>query len=463
MDHAVATLVHIASSDPAARADAMYQLVLVASAHESALRELAGPLCVARLIDIATNALRSEPEVAALAAWVFARIADGKAVPTSQAPQVVECLARMLPSNNDRVRAAATRAVQALADESAETRAIVLHRGRQDPAFRTELARDPRLQPLAAAAAASPTTPPGNAPLHGGSSSDGSAAGSSGQQQRWKVLRIDAELVLIVNASGQRATTVDEVLRRSMVWPITKLAPVACASMSANDRAAATSNLNVAFKSYIEADSMAQAAMEQISDQCEMLAEELLDEDSGESTDPELTEDADRIQKVLERVSQYRVTQLPNPKYPMHGATTVMYLEQLARRAKLAADEVEAFVVKSIDEAGHYFGFDLDDAPMDLSQLGESAAKLCSALKKTGLIIYVGCDVRPVVPSSPSTPGKKLPAVITAIKEALDMEGQLSPKQVIQYAVEQYGVNAKGTLKQQVAAVAAELEIDTGW
>ena len=27
----------------------------------------------------------------------------------------------------------------------------------------------------------------------------------------------------------------------------------------------------------------------------------------------------------------------------MHGATTVMYLEQLARRAKLAADESEAF------------------------------------------------------------------------------------------------------------------------
>ena len=79
-----------------------------------------------------------------------------------------------------------------------------------------------------------------------------------------------------------------------------------------------------------------------------------------------------------------------------------MYLEKLARYAKTAADASEAFVLKSIDEAGYDFGYDLDDAPMDLEQLGEAAAKLCNALKKTGRVVYVGCNVRPKV-------GQKVP------------------------------------------------------
>jgi hypothetical protein len=400
MEHAVATLVHLASSDEAARVDAMYQLVLVASAHESALHELAGPLCLVRLVTIARDALSSTPEVAALAAWIFARMADGQAVRVSEAPQMLDCLAKMLPSSNDRVRVASSRAVQALADASAEGRAIVLERGRQDPVFRAELERNSTLQPLAAAVNAILTTP-GSGPSPSGPSTSGMPLGAAGQQQ-WKVLRIDGDLVLTTRTDGPRATTVNEVLSRSVVRPITELEPIAGALMSTADRAAATSNLNVAFKSYVEADSIAQAAMEQLNDQCEMLAEELLDEDSGESMDPELTEDSEHVQKALERVSQCRVTQFPVNS--AHGAKTAIYLEELARRAKSAADASEAFVVKSIDEAGHYFGFELDDAPMDLEQLGEAAAKLCNALKKTGRVVYVGCNVRPKAQKKPGSP-----------------------------------------------------------
>lgn len=414
MDHAVATLVHLASSDPAARVDALYQLVLLASAHESAVRMLAGPLCIARLINIATNALSSTPEAAALAAWIFARMADGQEVCVSEAPQVLDCLARMLPSINDRVRAASSRAVQALADGSAAGRAIVLDRGRQDPAFRAELARHSRLQSLAAAV---PTTPGG---AHGKFSSGGSPSGASGQQQQWKVLKIDtdAELVLIVNTKLPLATTVDEVLGRSVVRPITELEPAAGALMSSTDRAAATADLEVAFRSYKEADGIAQAAIEQINDQCEMLAEELLDEDSGESMDPELTEESEHVQKVLKRVSQYRINRFPVNS--SQGAKMVIYLQELARRAKSAADAAEAFVVKSIDDAGYYFGLDLDDAPMDLAELGEAAVRLCSALKKSGRIIYVGCEVRP-------SAAVRAAAAAAAMKEAAAAVQNASP------------------------------------
>ena len=401
----MATLVHLASSDPAAQVDALYQLVLLLSAHESAVCMLVGPLCISRLINIATNALSSTPEAAALVAWIFARMADGKGVCVSEAPQVLDCLARMLPSTNDRVRAASSRAVQALADGSAEGRAIVLDRGRQHPAFRAELAQHSRLQSLAAAVHSTP----GGA--HGKFSGGSSPSGASRQQHQWKVLKIDteAELVLIVSARLPLATTVDEVLGRSVVRPITELEPAAGALMSSTDRAAATADVEVAFRSYQEADSIAQAAIEQINDQCEMLAEELLDEDTGESVDPELTEESEQIQKALKRVLQYRVNRFPVNS--SQGAKMVIYLQELARRAKSAADAAEAFVAKSIDEAGHYFGLDLDDAPMDLAELGEAAVKLCNALKKTGRIIYVGCEVR-------ASAAVRAAAAAAAVKEA---------------------------------------------
>lgn len=397
----MATLVHLATSDAAAQADAMHQLVMVASAHESALRELAGSVCIARIIDIATNALTSTPEVAALAAWIFVRMADGNAVPISEAPQVLDCLARMLPSNNDRVRVASSRAVQALVEGSAEGRAIVMNRGRQDPVFWSQLMRHTRLRSFVTAAAAGgpatdAPTAPGSAPSPGGGSTGGSPARATKKHHDRVVLRIDGELALIVQypKEGPRATTVDEVLRCSVVRSINEIEPVACAMMSPTDHATAASQLCVAFESYVEADSMAQVAMEQINDQCDTLAEELLDEESGESMDPELTADSERLKKALKHVSQLRVTQLP--KHRVHGVKTVMFLDELAHFAKKAADEAEAFLVNSVDESGYDFGLELDDAPMDLAQMGEAAAKLSVALKKTGKYVHRGCKVRPV-------------------------------------------------------------------
>ena len=37
-------------------------------------------------------------------------------------------------------------------------------------------------------------------------------------------------------------------------------------------------------------------------------------------------------------------------------------------------------------------------------QLGEAAAKLCNALKKTGRVVYVGCNVRPKAQKKPGSP-----------------------------------------------------------
>jgi hypothetical protein len=49
-----------------------------------------------------------------------------------------------------------------------------------------------------------------------------------------------------------------------------------------------------------------------------------------------------------------------------------------------------------MDEAGYDFGFEVEDAPMDLTQLGEASAKLCEAPKETGAITHIGCKVRPI-------------------------------------------------------------------
>lgn len=420
MEHAVANLVHLAASDAAARADAMYQLVLVASAHESALQQLAGPLCIERLTGIAESAGGGAPEVAAFVAWIFAKMADSQTVRlASDAPEVLDCLARLLPSANDRVRAASSRAVQALADGSPEGMSLVVDRAGRDAAFLAELGLHSRLQPLVAVAvaaaartaAAVPTTPVGAPPQSAAAASAPAVsaaavsatagASSPAQQLQGTVLRVDGELVLVVTANGPKATTVSEVLRRSVVRRITELEPVARATMSAADRATATSELNVAFSSYLEADNMAQMAMEQITDQCDALDDELIHStESGESTDPELTAESQSVRKSLAKVAQCRVTQLP--KHRVQGAATIQYLEQLAHKAKAAADEAEAFVVNSVDEAGYDFGFDIDDAPMDLSQLGEAATRLERALKKTGAIIHVGCRVRPAVPVKPT-------------------------------------------------------------
>ena len=61
-------------------------------------------------------------------------------------------------------------------------------------------------------------------------------------------------------------------------------------------------------------------------------------------------------------------------------------------------------MTKAINEAGYDFGDDLDDALMDLAQLGEAAAKLCNALKQTGRVVYVGCNVRPKAQKKPASP-----------------------------------------------------------
>ena len=70
MEFAVAHLLHTAHTDELSRADAMYQLVVLSGAHGSALRSLAGPVAVSRLLDIAESCT---PDVEAFVAWIIAR------------------------------------------------------------------------------------------------------------------------------------------------------------------------------------------------------------------------------------------------------------------------------------------------------------------------------------------------------------------------------------------------------
>ena len=339
----------------------MYQLTLVASESEAALVQLAGPTCIARLLGIAEAAGDGDaaaPEVEAFAAWIFARMADSPhAALASSAPEALGWLARVLPAKSERVRAAASRAVAALAESSEEGKELVVVRAQEDKKFFKELGRHDRLRPLQAdasavaasgaattsfgrtvpRAAAAPRSPATVASI---SVSSGSPAAASRQQQQGTVLRLDGELALVV--TGPRASTVGDVLRRSVLRRVTELEPLRRLEMSAADRATAASRLDVAFASYMVADNMAQTAMKQINDQCEALAEALLDTDSGASSDPELTEESQRLQKSMERVAQCRVTQLP--KHRLQGCTTVQYLERLAQAVKGAADEADAFV-----------------------------------------------------------------------------------------------------------------------
>jgi len=176
----------------------------------------------------------------------------------TEAPQTLECVARLLPSADDHVRRASVRALRALWGSGEEGRELVLAKVRQKSggdAFLAEMARHRDLQSIYSAA---------------GAALGGKGARRSGSVGQ--VIRIDGELALVVTSKG---ATVPEVLTKCVLRRVSELEATQQFTMTTAERSAATSVVQAAWDAYTQADNMALMATEQINDQCDAVTEEL--------------------------------------------------------------------------------------------------------------------------------------------------------------------------------------------